>query len=159
MLNHFREAVGLRGRRRNPLNQSVSLNAIVDEDGEAERGELIADPSSAEPFEAAEAEIFTAQLHDALDKAIGKLPDIPARVIRDKWFEGKSTQQIADGLHIEPYSVRGYEYRGFVRLYNNVRLKAFHREILAYHHVGLSEYLHTWESSVERAVIRAAEVV
>jgi RNA polymerase sigma factor (sigma-70 family) len=162
LMNRFRALVGLRTTRRNPLDRAGSLDAPAgDDESDATVLDLVADPESAAPFEAADDELCRPELRAALNAAIGRLPGDRAATIRWRYFEGRSAADIAAELGVEPMRVYGIEQNALRDLRRERSLLAFREELLAgmaYNHIGLRRFKETWESSVERAVIRADEL-
>lgn len=162
LLNHFRALLGIRTSKRNPLNQCQSLNDPAgDKEGETERLDLIVDPSSEEPFETVIEDILQAKLHEAIDKAISKLPEDRAALIHERYFEGKTLGQIASEMGKKPQYVHSLLRQVFAKLRRDCALKAFQEELLstlAYKNTGLRAFRETWTSSVERAILRIEEL-
>jgi DNA-directed RNA polymerase specialized sigma24 family protein len=102
--------VGLRTSRRNPLDRAGSLDAPAgDDESEATVLDLVADPESAAPFEAADDDICRPELRAALDAAIGRLPGDRAVAIRGRYFDNRSAADIAAELGVDPLRVYGLE--------------------------------------------------
>jgi RNA polymerase sigma factor (sigma-70 family) len=162
LLKHFRALVGIRSSKRDPLNQSASLNETIGEDETAERIDFIADPESNEPFETAVDDLFQSELRDALEAAISKLPNNRATVVRGRYFENKTQGDIAAELGVSNARVGQFEHDGLRKLRRERSLQSFHDEILsnlAYKRTGFAVFRDTWESSVEHAVLTCEEIL
>ena len=91
----FLQTAGLRTEKtaRDPVTSTISLDDRM-EGGEV-LGELQPDPHDS--IADAEAEIFRQQLRGALETGIDKyLSESDAQIIRRRYFEGKTRQQIAE---------------------------------------------------------------
>jgi len=157
LLNQFHALVGLRRRKRDPLDDSGSLNTLVGENETTERIDLLVDPASGEAFDNAESDIFNSQLRDALDEAIAVLSTRRAAAIRERYFGGKSQTEIAAEWGISNTRVSAIEREAFRTLRQMKSLQSFHKEILsnfAYKGTGLTSFRRCGSSpelTVERA--------
>jgi len=162
LLKHFKVLLGISTSKREPLNQSVSLNEVMGgDDGDNEHIDMLIDPASSDPFNQTEADIFNVELHDTLEKSISKLPVTRAAAVRGRYLEGKTQGQIATELGISRQRIHTFEREALRKLRKEKALQAFREEImanLAYKGTGLTKFRETGESSVERAVIRADEL-
>ena len=154
--NHFNALVGLRTSKRDPLNNAESLNKPVSEEGDAELIDLHIDPDSEIPFENVISDIYSVDIRKTLQNAIDELPEQHAAVIRRRYFEGKSPQEIAAEMDITNSRVSYLHRNGIHKLYLNELLKAFYDETLekwAYRGTGFTAFKENRASSVERTVI------
>ena len=161
LLNHFRALVGLRSSKRDPLNLCGSLNEAYGEDSDLELIDLQADPNSTEPFENVIDDLFQSELRGALEKAIDKLPANRAAIIRKRYFENRTGSNVACELGVSTSYVHSIEREALRKLYHERALKLFRDEILshmAYKGTGYRAFRESFESSVERAVIKAEEL-
>ncbi|MDR0986521.1 MAG: sigma-70 family RNA polymerase sigma factor [Ruminococcus sp.] len=154
ILNEFRSLIGIKLKRRNPLDDSSSLDETA-QDGETAYIELIEDPESLEPFEEIAEREDTLMLRAELEAAIDTLPEREADIIRRHYFEGIPVEQIAERIGVS--RKRGYdlERRGLDSLRKIDKLERYHDDIIsheAYHHTGLNAWKTSGVSSVERAV-------
>lgn len=110
----FAEAIGRRSRRQalDPLHRAGSLDAPVgdDEDG-ATVGDLQADPSADAGFAEAEARIWGEQLHAALEKALGRLPEDERTIIIIRFYQGKTVQEAGRILSMSKGTASSLERR------------------------------------------------
>ncbi len=161
LLNHFNSLVGIRGKR-NLLDQCKSLNETSGEDNDLEYIDLLADPNSEESFEDIIDNQFQSELRETLEKSISKLPANRADVIRKRYFEGETLQEIAAKRGVNSSYIRQLEVNALRKLRQDLTLQSFHDEILsrwAYRGTGLTSFKENWESSVERAVIKMEELI
>jgi RNA polymerase sporulation-specific sigma factor len=152
--NVFREAAGLRTSKRDPLNNCMSLDEVIGEDSEATRLDMLADPDGEAPYNIILDDQLLIYLQNALDEAISKLIHDRAKVIRDRYFLGKSQKQIADEMGVTSSYVCFLEQEGLHRLRRDRNIQAFYDGILseeAYHGTGYTAFKETQASSVERA--------
>lgn len=117
----------------NPLNGSTSLDTPLDDTdgGSATLGDLQEDPAAAQAFQAAEEELYTEELHAALEEALNKLTLRQADIIRRHYFGGKSFAEIAreDGTTLN--AARNHEVNAFIALRRNPALARWHDDILS----------------------------
>lgn len=117
----------------NPLNGSTSLDAPLDDTdgGSATLGDLQEDPAAAQAFQTAEDELYTEELHAALEEALNKLTAKQADVVRRHYFGGKSFAEIAreDGTTLN--AARNHEVNAFIALRQNPALVRWHDDIIS----------------------------
>ena len=105
---HVDEALGA-------VEASVSLNQTIGSDGDAELGELFADPDAVDPVE----EAGTTLRQQAVRAALGRLPDIERQVLELRFgFDGeqKSLEAIERELGISRSRARVIEQEAFAQL-------------------------------------------
>ena len=117
----------------NPLNGSISLDPpLGDTDGgSATIGDLQEDPAAAQAFQTAEDELYTEELHAALEEALNKLTAKQADVVRRHYFGGKCLSEIAreDNTTISaPYN---HEQAAFLALRRNPALARWRDEVIS----------------------------
>lgn len=110
----FSEAVGCRSRRQalDPLHRAGSLEAPVgdDEDG-ATVGDLQSDPQADAGFAEAEARIWSEQLHAALEKALGLIPEDERTIIIIRFYQGKTVREAGRMLSVSKDTAYSLERR------------------------------------------------
>lgn len=111
----FAEAGGYRSRKQSmdPLHRAGSLDVPVGEDEDsASLAELAPDPAAARAFEGAEGRIYREQLGTVLEGMLAALPEKQSRTLRQRYYKGRTLEQIAaaDGVHRE--SVRQWQEKG-----------------------------------------------
>ncbi|MCL2336435.1 MAG: sigma-70 family RNA polymerase sigma factor [Firmicutes bacterium] len=101
----FCALIGLRTTKRNPLDESASLNEMLDGDAEAQPLYLLADPDSEQMFASVFDDVFRSELYAALAEAMDKLPVNSAAAIRGRWLEGKKQKQVAAEMGLVQHKV------------------------------------------------------
>ena len=117
----------------NPLNGSISLDTPLDDTdgGSATIGDLQEDPAAAQAFQTAEDELYTEELHAAVEEALNKLTAKQADVVRRHYFGGKCLSEIAreDNTTISaPYN---HEQAAFLALRRNPALARWRDEVIS----------------------------
>lgn len=148
----------------NPLNDCTSLDAPLDgeDKGSSTKGETIEDPAAAQAFQTAEDNLYTEELHNALEEALSHLAAKQADVVRRHYFEGQTLKEISqeDGTTLN--AARNREQAAFIALSRNLKLQRWRDEIIsakawsgtgfgAWNHRGsvqerTVEYLDDWEA-------------
>ena len=148
----------------NPLNECSSLDIRLDEsdEGSSTKGETIEDPAATQAFQTAEDDLYTEELHNALEEALSHLSAKQADVVRRHYFEGRTLKEISqeDGTTLN--AARNREQAAFIALRRNPKLQRWHDEIIstrawsgtgfgAWNHRGsveerTVEYLDDWEA-------------
>ena len=112
-LQHVEEALGV-------VEATVSLNQAVGADGDAELGDLFADPDAVDPVEEAGDALRTQAVRAALEK----LPELERRVLELRFgFDGEqqTVEAIARALGVSRERVRRIEQQAFARLSAELR--------------------------------------
>lgn len=140
----------------NPLNECSSLDAQLDTDdaGSSTRGEIIEDPAASQAFQTAEDEIYTEELHAALEEALCKLKDREAEVLRRRYYEGKPLRAVGEEIGVQSERVRQIEAGAFRKLKNDSQLSRWHEEIVttrAWHGTSWNAWNH--HGSVEERAV------
>lgn len=148
----------------NPLNECSSLDVRLDEtdEGSSTKGETIEDPAATQAFQTAEDDLYTEELHNALEEALSHLAAKQADVVRRHYFEGQTLKEISqeDGTTLN--AARNREQAAFIALGRNPKLQRWRDEIIstrawsgtgfgAWNHRGsveerTVEYLEAWEA-------------
>lgn len=144
----FAEAGGWRGRKQNPLNNSTSMDKPIGEDGDGGTvGDFIPDPAAVQAFQDVEERQYREQLHAALERALGTLEDDEEAVIRARYYQGHTLEEIGP-------QARTLESHALVKLRRSrVRreLEQFIEQRTPYYlRVGVQTFQNTGESAVER---------
>ena len=102
----------------NPLNECSSLDVRFDESDEnsSTKGETIEDPAAAQAFQQAEDDIYTEELHAALEEALGKLPERTAHVLRRRYYDQKSLRAVGEEIGVHCERVSQIEWSGIRKL-------------------------------------------
>lgn len=148
----------------NPLNECSSLDIRLDEsdEGSSTKGETIEDPAAAQAFQTAEDDLYTEELHNALEEALSQLAAKQADVVRRHYFEGKAISEIAREDGTTRNAAQNREQAAFAALRRNPKLQRWRDEIIstrawsgtgfgAWNHRGsveerTVEYLEAWEA-------------
>ena len=117
----------------NPLNGSTSLDTPLDDTdgGSATLGDLQEDPAAAQAFQTAEDELYTEELHAALEEALNKLTAKQADVVRRHYFGGKCLSEIAREDYTTRSAPYNHEQAAFLALRRNPALARWHDDILS----------------------------
>ena len=117
----------------NPLNGSTSLDTPLDDTdgGSATLGDLQEDPAAAQAFLTAEDELYTEELHAALEEALNKLTAKQADVVRRHYFGGKCLSEIAREDNTTRNAPYNHEQAAFLALRRNPALARWHDDILS----------------------------
>ena len=117
----------------NPLNGSTSLDTPLDDTdgGSSTLGDLQEAPAAVQAFQAAEDDLYTEELHAALEEALNKLTAKQADVIRRHYFGRKSFAEIAreDGTTLN--AARNHEVTAFIAMRRNPALVRWHDYIIS----------------------------
>lgn len=148
----------------NPLNECRSLDIRLDEtdEGSSTKGETIEDPAATQAFQTAEDDLYTEELHNALEEALSQLAAKQADVVRRHYFEGKAISEIAREDGTTRNAAQNREQAAFAALRRNPKLQRWRDEIIstrawsgtgfgAWNHRGsveerTVEYLEAWET-------------
>ncbi len=136
---HRRKVTGADGKIRmisaDPLNHCTSLDTPLDEenDGAASLGDLQPDPAASEAFQDVEERIYQEELHMALEEALLKLSEREEMVIRGRFCEQKTLEEIAANDGTSRENVRQITAKAFRNLRRNPRLRRWHDEVIASH--------------------------
>lgn len=148
----------------NPLNECSSLDIRLDEtdEGSCTKGETIEDPAATQAFQTAEDDLYTEELHNALEEALSQLAAKQADVVRRHYFEGKAISEIAREDGTTRNAAQNREQAAFAALRRNPKLQRWRDEIIstrawsgtgfgAWNHRGsveerTVEYLEAWEA-------------
>lgn len=140
----------------NALDHSSSLNEpCVGLDGsECELEELLPDPGGQIAFENIIDGIYQKELHAAIEKALSRLPERSATVVRERWFNDKTFTQIGSDLGVSTERIRVIHNDAFRALQTDSLLRQYAKDVFlqkCYDKSGLS----VWKqrgSVQERAV-------
>lgn len=138
-----REALGLRGRKREEHYSTVSMETPISED--LTIADTLEDESASIPFEQAE-------MRQDIEKALRKLPDDAAAVIRLYDLQGKSAAQTAEECQCSVYHVHKLRRIGFQRIRAQRSLREY--KPIPFRHKTLAAFKHDHTSVVEDIVIR-----
>lgn len=116
----------------NPLNECSSLDVRLDEadEGSSTKGEIIEDPAASQAFQTAEDDLYTEELHNALEEALSHLAAKQADVVRRHYFEGQTLKEISqeDGTTLN--AARNREQAAFIALSRNLKLQRWRDDVI-----------------------------
>lgn len=138
-----REALGLRGRQREEHYATVSMETPINED--LTIADTLEDESASTPFEQSE-------MRQDIEKALRKLPDDAAAVIRLYDLQGKSSAQTAAECQCSVEHVLKLRRIGFQRIRAQRSLREY--KPIPFRHKTLAAFKHDHTSVVEDIVIR-----
>lgn len=151
----FLECYGLRRKQPDPLTNAVSLDSpISEEDGDGVMYDIVADPAGEVPVDAAENEIYLEQLHEAMEDALAKLPDVYSVVLRERYYQGKTYREIGQAMSRSASQISVLERQALRRLQgsSSQRLAEFY-DFNFFRGVGLGSFRQRGTSIQERYLI------
>lgn len=149
-------------RKRDPLNDCESLNSPVnDENEDTELIEFVADEHSTDFVEQLEQTDEAEIIKKAVHKAIDKLPEREAEIVKAYYLSGKTYADIAADKEISTERVRQINASALRHLRGNTELKLLGRSLgycshAAYHNT-VSGFARTGISNVEVIAIAHAD--
>lgn len=156
--SEFARAAGYHTSKRDPLNDSTSLDAPHDLNGEDGGTLLDVVADGRDSFENVEEKIFAEQLHEALDEEIEKLPDTLAQTIRSRYWHRESFAALAEKQGTSPQNVQRREESALERLRareSAQRLSQFLESSTDYYaRTGVAAFQSGAPSAVEKLVLR-----
>lgn len=116
-----------------PLNRCQSLDQHVDEsdEGSATVADLTADPAASQAFESVDDDLYTQELHAALEEALHKLTAQQEEVIRRRYYAGQTMQEAGEQIGVSHNRVRQIEVSAFRKLSGLSSLQRWHDEIIS----------------------------
>ena len=156
--NAFAEITGYRTKkgRLDPLNSALSMDKpLTDEADSSTFGEFIPDPGAAATMEAVEDREYQKQLHDALEIALGAVPEECSKVLRLRYYQDMSTHDCSEALNISAEKVRQQEEKGIQTLRkpkNAACLRSF-VDYNFYCYTGMTAFTHSGLSVQERYLV------
>lgn len=158
----FAEATGYRTKkgRLEPLNNALSMDKpLTDEADSSLFGDFIPDRKASATMEAIEEREYHRQLHDAMEIALGALPENYGEVLRLRYYQDMTLQQCGNVLGVGYERVRQMEYKGIRILRkpkNAACLRSFY-DFDFFGSTGISAFLHSGMSVQERYLINEEE--
>lgn len=144
--NACRRLLGLQGRERREHYHTDSLDAPLPGTEDLILADTIPDESAANPFEQAE-------LRQDVDRALHRLPDSIAAIIRLHDLEGLTLEEAAARVGHALPAARNLRRVGFRQLRQDRGLRAWH-EPVRLRYKGVQAFRSDWTSVVEAEVIR-----
>lgn len=160
--NTFAEVTGYRTQqgRNEPLNNSFSLDKNVDDEADGTPlGEFISDPKAAATIEAVEDREYHRQLHDALEIALGAVPENYGEVLRLRYYQDMTLEECGGVLGVGAGRVRQMENKG-LRFLQEPKNAACLRPFFDFNffcYTGMGAFLNSGMSVQERYLIAEEE--
>lgn len=112
----FNEALGVRWKRtlNEPVHQCTRLSQPVTEGEGDTLGDFL--PADNEDFQKVELMIWRAQLHTALQDALGELTQAQRDILYQRYYEGRTRAQIAQAQGVTRESIRTREVRALAAI-------------------------------------------
>ena len=134
---HTRVVATENGRRvavsANPLNECSSLDVRLDEadEGSSTKGETIEDPAATQAFQTAEDDLYTEELHNALEDAMTKiLTDQEAHVLRRRYYDSQTLRAIGEELGVHCERIRQIERKACRKLSGLSSIQRWHDDVI-----------------------------
>ena len=154
--NRFRELLGIRTSKRNPLNGSLSLDKPFDDDKELTYGNMLSDETAEQEFRSIENKMYNDSLRAALDDVANTVLNKRERkVIEKRYYNSETQEAIAGELSITGVTVQQIINKSLQKMrngYGKKILKPYAGEIIssrAYTATGLNSFKNKWASSEE----------
>lgn len=130
----FADVAGIRTSRKDPLDNSLSLDAPLDDEGHTVLSDTV--PSPVNDIEAAEERIYREELHGALQEEMGRLPDLERQLLTGVYYEGKPRKQLAEVCGFSLGQIRRIEQRALSSLRKSKALQEYIAERVNYYERG-----------------------
>ena len=158
----FAEATGYRTKkgRLDPLNSAVSMDKpLTDEADSSLFGDFIPDQRAAATLEAVEDREYQKQLHDALEIALGAVPENYGEVLRLRYYQDMTLEECGGVLGVGAERVRQMENKGlrFLRQPKNAACLRPFFDFNFFCYTGMSAFLNSGMSVQERYLIAEEE--
>ena len=161
--NRFGSLCGLRERKREPLNQCLSLDAPAS--GEFEDITLrdtVCDTDADNAFTEVEDRIYNDRLRNDLDAALDSISPDRAETVRGEYFHGLTLKEQAERENVSIATMQQRRNNGIRDMRRGkalARLKAYRETVIARAYYGaVSSFRHTHTSSTELAALRLEEI-
>ncbi len=118
----------------NPLNSCTSLDVHLDSDdeGSSTRCDIIEDPVASQAFQKSEDEIYTEELHTALEEAMTQnLTERQAYILRRRYYDCQSLQAVGNELGVQRETIRQIERCCIRKLRELPKLQRWHDDIIS----------------------------
>lgn len=154
--NRFKELLGIRTSKRNPLNGSLSLDKPFDDDKELTYGNILPDETAEQEFRSIEDKMYNDSLRTALDDVANTvLNERERKVIEKRYYNSETQEAVAGELSITGAAVQQIINKSLQKMrngYGKKILKPYADEIIssrAYTATGLNSFKNKWASSEE----------
>lgn len=118
----------------NPLNSCTSLDVHLDSDdeGSSTRCDIIEGPVASQAFQKSEDEIYTEELHTALEEAMTQnLTERQAYILRRRYYDCQSLQAVGNELGVQRETIRQIERCCIRKLRELPKLQRWHDDIIS----------------------------
>ena len=118
----------------NPLNSCTSLDVHLDSDdeGSSTRCDIIEDSAASQAFQKSEDEIYTEELHTALEEAMTQnLTERQAHILRRRYYDCQSLQAVGNELGVQRETIRQIERCCIRKLRELPKLQRWHDDIIS----------------------------
>lgn len=159
--NRWRELLGLRGQRRDPLNHAGSLDRpLSDDDPDSTVIDTIPSQEAQERLEEAEDTVWREQVRGTLDHCMTRIDPRQAEVIRGRYYQGDTLSVIGSRMGASIGWVQQLERKGMRRLRGFQELQGLRDNVISRHgyNSGLSAFRSRQASSVELTVEQLDEL-
>ena len=96
------------------------------------RGDLIEDPAASQAFQKSEDEIYTEELHTALEEAMAQnLTVREAHILRRRYYDCQSLRAVGNELGVQRETIRQIERRCIRKLRELPKLQRWHDDIIS----------------------------
>lgn len=152
----FNQLLGFRTKQgqAEPLNHCRRLDEPVPGADDLTYGDMVEDISAAEIYEEVEKRADFATLYEEMEKLSDKEQD----VLKRHYFENETFSNIARSDGVSNNAIQQHKVKALQKLRKSKRMIDCYRAdygVLAYRHVGHSEFSRTWTSSTEWAALKA----
>ena len=160
------QALGLRTKREqlDPIHGAIDLFKPIPDAEDLTLGDCIADEAAQDELEAVENRWYRDSLHDAAESELTRLQPVQEAILRGRYHDCLTIQQVANREQITPARVRAEEAAAFRKLRRG-KLRNFveDRDGKAYSlglkGTGLQRFRETRTSATEWAALKLMEVM
>ena len=153
-------ALGIRTKkgREDPLASASSIDAPIGGEDDEPLLTFLADTE--DPIAEAEDRLFREELRKELERSLAELPEREAEVIRARYYEDQTIEQVGDRVGCSAERARQIEQEALDALRMKESLQAYRDEIITRHayHGGFQRWKDTRTSSVEAAAVKLADI-
>jgi RNA polymerase sigma factor (sigma-70 family) len=155
VMKHFYKAIGMRTvhQRGEPLSRAASTDEELTDDGFS-LSDQISDPEAEKQLENVLESIYLKDLHEALEACLKELPKQAEAVIRYRYYDNKTLEEIGATCSLSGERIRQIESQALDEMAEMQRLRAHREDIIAenIYKGGFRQFKNTRTSSVERTV-------
>ena len=156
LITCFSELAGIRTKtqRKEPLNLSHSLDALISETEGITFGDTIEDTNAIKIFEKTD----KCDYFNTLYEEINNLSEKEQKTIKRHYLNNESLTSIAKSEGVTINAIREHKVKAIRKLRKNEKIQNCYQVdygVIAYRHVGFKEFSRTWTSSTEWAALVA----